>query len=341
MMLVKDFNYNLPEDKIAQTPLENRTASKLLVVDATTQTYSDHVFEDFVGYLRPNDVLVFNNTKVIPARLKGKRATGGAVEVFLLKNIELERWEVLVKPGRKALPGETIYFGNDFSCLIEEKTEFGGRIVKFECKGVFNELLDKYGAVPLPPYIKTELKDFNRYQTVYAKHDGSVAAPTAGLHFTEELLERIRSMGVKTCFVTLHVGIGTFRPVTVENIHDHKMHSEEYFVCQDVADIVNEAKKKGGRVIAIGTTAIRTLESATIDGILQHGSGSTEIFIYPGYEFKVVDAMITNFHLPQSTLLMLVAAYTGKDLMLRAYEHAVASDLYRFFSFGDAMFVYK
>lgn len=340
-MLVKDFDYVLPEEKIAQTPLLQRDASHLMVVDATNKTYKDGMFRDILSYLHEGDVLVFNNTRVIPARLIGRRGTGATVEVFLLKHLKKMRWEVLVKPGRKALPGEIIYFGDDFSCTIEEKTDFGGRVVNFKCDGVFQELLSKYGAMPLPPYIKTKLEDGERYQTVYSCHEGSVAAPTAGLHFTEELLGKLRERGVKTCFLTLHVGIGTFRPVTAENIHDHKMHSEEYEVLPEVAEVINTAKLNGQRVIAVGTTAVRTLESATAQGILQSGHGSTDIFIHPGYEFKMVDALITNFHLPQSTLLMLVSAYAGRELVLQAYEHAVQSDLYRFFSFGDAMFLHK
>lgn len=339
-MLVKDFYYDLPEEKIAQTPLAHRDHSKLLVLDAVGKIWRDGTFCDIVDYLNPGDVLVFNNTKVIPARLIGHKQTGGKVEVFLLKHLQEEQWEVLVKPGRKALPGEIIYFGEDLRCRIEAKTDFGGRVVRFEYEGVFNELLDKYGAMPLPPYIKTKLTDKDRYQTVYARYEGSVAAPTAGLHFTEELLNTLRAKGIKTCFVTLHVGIGTFRPVSVEVVTEHKMHTEEYFVPEEVAAIVNAAKADGQRIIAVGTTAIRTLESATVDGQLRAGHGETGIFIYPGYEFKTVDAIITNFHLPQSTLIMLVAAYAGRDFVLAAYEHAVASD-YRFFSFGDAMFLGK
>lgn len=339
-MQVKDFDYHLPEERIAQYPLKQRDASKLMVVDVAQEQLQDKVFTDIVDYLRAGDLLVFNDTRVIPARLIGKRATGASIEVFLLKQLGADEWEVLVKPGRKALPDTEIVFGADFKCQVISKTDFGGRIVKFEYQGVFNELLEKYGAMPLPPYIKAKLEDRERYQTIYSKHSGSVAAPTAGLHFTPELLERLQAKGVQTAFVTLHVGIGTFRPVSVENIQEHKMHSEEYQITPQVATLVNQAKAAGRRVIAVGTTAIRTLESATVAGELVAGSGSTEIFIYPGYSFKTVDAIITNFHLPQSTLIMLVAAYAGRELTLRAYEHAVQND-YRFFSFGDAMFLSK
>lgn len=339
-MQVKDFDYYLPEDRIAQHPLKQRDSSKLMVLDVTSEQIYDKVFTDMLEYLQDGDVLVFNDTRVIPARLIGKRPTGANIEVFLLKQLENDEWEVLVKPGRKALPDTEIEFGVDFKCRVVSKTDFGGRIVKFEYNGIFNELLEKYGAMPLPPYIKAKLEDRERYQTVYAKHDGSVAAPTAGLHFTPELLERLRNKGVQTAFVTLHVGIGTFRPVSAEQIEDHQMHSESYLVTSEVAELVNRAKSEGRRIIAVGTTAIRTLESATREGKLIAGCGDTAIFIYPGYQFKTVDAIITNFHLPQSTLIMLVSAYAGREFVLRAYEHAVQTD-YRFFSFGDAMFLTK
>lgn len=337
-MQVKDFDYCLPEDRIAQYPLEKRDSSKLMVLDVTAQKLHDKVFTDILDYLHAGDLLVFNDTRVIPARLIGKRPTGANIEVFLLKQLANDEWEVLVKPGRKALPDTEIEFGADFKCRVLSKTDFGGRIVKFEYQGVFNELLEKYGAMPLPPYIKAKLEDRERYQTVYSRCSGSVAAPTAGLHFTPELLARLEAKGVQTAFVTLHVGIGTFRPVSVDTIEEHKMHSEEYQVTPEVAELVNKAKEEGRRVIAVGTTAIRTLESATVDGKLLAGSGSTDIFIYPGYKFKTVNAIITNFHLPQSTLIMLVAAYAGREFTLQAYEHAVQNG-YRFFSFGDAMFV--
>lgn len=339
-MQVKDFDYYLPEDRIAQHPLKQRDSSKLMVLYVAKEQIHDRVFTDILDYLQDGDVLVFNDTRVIPARLIGKRPTGASIEVFLLKQLEHDEWEVLVKPGRKALPDTVIEFGPDFKCRVVSKTDFGGRIVRFEYDGIFNELLEKYGAMPLPPYIKAKLADRDRYQTVYAKHDGSVAAPTAGLHFTPELLDRLSSKGVQTAFVTLHVGIGTFRPVSAEQIEDHQMHSESYLVTPEVAELVNRAKSEGRRVIAVGTTAIRTLESATHDGQLVAGCGDTAIFIYPGYQFKTVDAIITNFHLPQSTLIMLVAAYAGREFVLRAYEQAVQTD-YRFFSFGDAMFLTK
>lgn len=339
-MQIKDFDYDLPEDRIAQYPLAQRDASKLMVLDTAMGSISDRVFTDILEYLQSGDLLVFNDTRVIPARLIGKRSTGASIEVFLLKQLDADEWEVLVKPGRKALPGTEIEFGSDFKCQVLSKTEFGGRVVKFCYAGIFNELLEKYGAMPLPPYIKAKLEDRERYQTVYSKHNGSVAAPTAGLHFTPQLLAALQTKGVQTAFVTLHVGIGTFRPVSVDNIQEHKMHSEEYQITPAVADLVNKAKAEGRRVIAVGTTAIRTLESATHSGKLLAGQGATDIFIYPGYEFQTVDAIITNFHLPKSTLIMLVAAFANREFVLQAYEHAVQND-YRFFSFGDAMFLGK
>lgn len=339
-MLVTDFFYNLPEEKIAQSPIDKRDSSKLLTIDINDYKLKDNNFTEIVDYLREGDLLVFNDTRVIPARLIGNRASGAKIEVFLLKALPDDCWEVLVKPGRKAQIGEVIIFAPDFSCVVLEKTELGGRIVKFFYKGIFQDLLLQYGQVPLPPYIKKELADKNRYQTVYAKHDGSVAAPTAGLHFTEELFAKLKSMGIQTCFVTLHVGIGTFRPVSVEDILLHKMHSETYNISDESAKMINTAKAQGRRVIAVGTTAIRTIEAASEGGKVKAGTADTDIFIYPGYKFKIVDAIITNFHLPQSTLLMLVAAFMGLEEVLLAYKHAIEHD-YRFFSFGDAMFIYN
>ena len=339
-MLVTDFYYDLPEAQIAQHPLDKRDMSKLMAVDVQNHVITDKCFREIIDFLEAGDVLVFNDTKVIPARLLGRRETGAKIEVFLLKDTGQDVWEVLVKPGRKALPGTKIFFAGDFYCEIMEKTDFGGRLAKFYYAGSFKENINKYGAMPLPPYIHEKLEDKERYQTVYAKHEGSVAAPTAGLHFTPELLQDLKNKGVQTCFVTLHVGIGTFRPVSVDRIEEHKMHTESYTLAQEVVDIINCAKQQGKRVIAVGTTAIRTLESAASSGILVAGSGQTDIFIYPGYKFKVVDAIVTNFHLPQSTLLMLVAAYMGKEFAIEAYRLAVQRD-YRFFSFGDAMFLYN
>lgn len=340
-MNIKEFDYDLPEELIAQDPLEDRASSRLLTLDKNSGAFSHHVFRDIVDYLNPGDCLVLNNTKVIPARLMGeKEGTGAGIEVLLLKRKENDVWETLVKPGKKARPGARINFGNGLLVgEIIDVVEEGNRLIKFEYEGIFEEILDQLGQMPLPPYITHRLEDKNRYQTVYAKYDGSAAAPTAGLHFTPELLETIKAKGVKVAEVTLHVGLGTFRPVKVENILDHHMHSEFYMVEEDQAAIINETKKNGGRVICVGTTSCRTLESATgEDGILKAGSGWTEIFIYPGYKFKILDALITNFHLPESTLLMLVSALAGRDNVMAAYEEAV-KERYRFFSFGDAMFI--
>ena len=340
-MNIKEFYYDLPEELIAQDPLADRSSSRLLTLDKNSGAFSHHVFRDIVDYLNPGDCLVLNNTKVIPARLMGeKEGTGAGIEVLLLKRKEGDIWETLVKPGKKARPGARISFGNGL--LVGEVinvVEEGNRLIKFEYEGIFEEILDQLGQMPLPPYITHRLEDKNRYQTVYAKHDGSAAAPTAGLHFTPELIEIIKEKGVKVAEVTLHVGLGTFRPVKVENILEHHMHSEFYMVEEDQAAIIHETKKNGGRVICVGTTSCRTLESATgDDGILKAGSGWTEIFIYPGYKFKILDALITNFHLPESTLLMLVSALAGRDNVMAAYEEAV-KERYRFFSFGDAMFI--
>ena len=340
-MNIKEFYYDLPEELIAQDPLADRSSSRLLTLDKNSGAFSHHVFRDIVDYLNPGDCLVLNNTKVIPARLMGeKEGTGAGIEVLLLKRKEGDIWETLVKPGKKARPGARISFGNGLLVgEVVDVVEEGNRLIKFEYEGIFEEILDQLGQMPLPPYITHQLEDKNRYQTVYAKHDGSAAAPTAGLHFTPELLEIIKAKGIKVAEVTLHVGLGTFRPVKVENILEHHMHSEFYMVEEDQAEIINETKKNGGRVICVGTTSCRTLESATgEDGILRAGSGWTEIFIYPGYRFKILDALITNFHLPESTLLMLVSALAGRDNVMAAYEEAV-KERYRFFSFGDAMFI--
>lgn len=337
-MLVTDFDYELPQERIAQHPMEPRDHSRLLVVDKVTGAYEDKHFYDLVDYLRPGDVLVFNDTRVIPARLLGHKTTGAHVEVFLLSRKNSTDWEVLVRPGKKLQVGAKIVFSDELSCEVIEHTDFGGRIVRFSFDGVFEEILDRLGETPLPPYITAPLEDKERYQTVYSRERGSAAAPTAGLHFTKELLQRIKDKGCEEVFVTLHVGLGTFRPVSEEKIEDHQMHREFYSVSQEAADAVNKAKAEGRRIIAVGTTAVRTLESACVDGKLQAGSNYTQIFIYPGYQWKMVEALVTNFHLPQSTLLMLVSSLSSREIMLNAYAHAV-KDEYRFFSFGDAMFI--
>lgn len=340
-MDVKDFYFDLPEELIAQDPLKDRSSSRLLVLDRDTGEVQHRVFRDIVEYLRPGDCLVINDTKVIPARLFGiKKDTGAKIEILLLKRRENDIWETLVCPGKKCRPGTVIEFGEGLlSGTVVETVDDGNRLIRFSYKGIFEEILDQLGQMPLPPYITHELKDKNRYQTVYAKHEGSAAAPTAGLHFTNELLKQIEEMGVKVAHVTLHVGLGTFRPVKVENVLDHHMHSEFYVVEESEARKVNDTKAAGGRVICVGTTSCRTVESAsTDDGILQAKTGWTEIFIYPGYRFKVLDALITNFHLPESTLVMLVSALAGRGHILDAYKEAV-KERYRFFSFGDAMFI--
>ena len=340
-MNIKEFYYDLPEELIAQDPLTDRSSSRLLTLDKNSGAFSHHVFRDIVDFLNPGDCLVINNTKVIPARLMGeKEGTGAGIEVLLLKRKENDVWETLVKPGKKARPGARISFGNGLLVgEVVDVVEEGNRLIKFEYEGIFEEILDQLGQMPLPPYITHRLEDKNRYQTVYAKHNGSAAAPTAGLHFTPELLEVIKGKGVKVAEVTLHVGLGTFRPVKVENILEHHMHSEFYMVDEEAAAIINETKKNGGRVICVGTTSCRTIESASSeDGTIKAGSGWTEIFIYPGYKFKMLDALITNFHLPESTLLMLISALAGRDNVMAAYEEAV-KERYRFFSFGDAMFI--
>ncbi len=337
-----DFAFDLPKELIAQDPLADRSASRLLVVDKNTGETRHEMFRNILDYLYPGDCLVLNNTKVLPARLLGvKEDTGAAVEVLLLKRREGDVWETLVKPGKKMRPGARLSFGGGIlKAQILDVVEEGNRLVRFFYEGIFEEILDQLGQMPLPPYITHQLKDKNRYQTVYAKHDGSAAAPTAGLHFTPELLRKIEEKGVLIAHVTLHVGLGTFRPVKVENILEHHMHSEFYMVEEEQARLINETKKQGGRVIAVGTTSCRTLESAAgEDGILKAGSGWTDIFIYPGYEFRLTDGLITNFHLPESTLMMLVSALAGRDRIMNAYAEAV-KERYRFFSFGDAMFIY-
>ena len=336
-----DFYFDLPQELIAQDPLEDRSSSRLLVLDKNTGEISHHIFRDIIDYLHPGDCLVLNNTKVIPARLLGEReGTGGHVEVLLLKRKEADVWETLVKPGRKCKPGQRLTFGDGLlKAEVLETVEEGNRLIRFEYEGIFEEVLDKLGEMPLPPYITHKLKDKNRYQTVYAKYEGSAAAPTAGLHFTQELLQQIADKGIKIAYVTLHVGLGTFRPVKEENVLEHHMHSEYYQVTEEAANTINETKKNGGRVICVGTTSCRTVESAADEqGMVQPGCDTTEIFIYPGYRFKVLDALITNFHLPESTLVMLVSALAGREHILHAYEEAIR-EKYRFFSFGDAMFI--
>ncbi len=338
-MQLKDFYYDLPEELIAQDPIEDRSASRLMHVDRKTGEIEHKVFKDIIDYLNEGDCLVINNTKVIPARLMGEReGTGAVIEVLLLKRRENDIWETLVKPGKKCKPGTKIIFGEGLLVgTVLEVVEEGNRLIQFSYEGIFEEILDKLGQMPLPPYITHKLQDKNRYQTVYAKHEGSAAAPTAGLHFTKELLKQIEDKGVVIANVTLHVGLGTFRPVKVDNILEHHMHSEFYMIEEEEAKKINDAKKNGKRVIAVGTTSCRTLESATDEnGVLKAESRNTDIFIYPGYKFKMIDGLITNFHLPESTLLMLVSAFSSREIMLGAYERAV-EDKYRFFSFGDAM----
>ena len=340
-MKKEDFYFDLPEELIAQDPLEDRSGSRLLVLDKETGETEHHIFREIVNYLNPGDCLVINDTKVIPARLIGeKEGTGAKVEVLLLKRKENDIWETLVKPGRKMKPGARLVFGNGLlKAEVIGVVEEGNRLIRFEYEGIFEEILDQLGQMPLPPYITHQLEDKNRYQTVYAKHSGSAAAPTAGLHFTPELLDEIKEKGVEIAHVTLHVGLGTFRPVKVENIQEHHIHSEFYRIEQSEADKINRAKEEGHRVICVGTTSCRTVESAADEnGRLRECSGWTEIFIYPGYKFKVLDALITNFHLPESTLIMLVSALAGREHVLAAYEEAIR-ERYRFFSFGDAMFI--
>lgn len=336
-----DFYFDLPQELIAQDPLEDRSSSRLLVLDKETGEMEHRVFHDIVEYLHEGDCLVLNNTKVIPARLMGtKRDTGATIEVLLLKRRENDIWETLVKPGKKAKPGTVITFGDGLlTGTVVDIVDEGNRLIQFSYEGIFEEVLDKLGEMPLPPYITHKLQDKNRYQTVYAKYEGSAAAPTAGLHFTKELLAQVAKKGVKIAYVTLHVGLGTFRPVKEENVLEHHMHSEFYQVTLEAAKLINDTKAAGGRVICVGTTSCRTIESAADqNGVVQAGCGDTEIFIYPGYQFKVLDNLITNFHLPESTLIMLVSALAGREHVLHAYETAVEMK-YRFFSFGDAMFI--
>ncbi|WP_281519208.1 tRNA preQ1(34) S-adenosylmethionine ribosyltransferase-isomerase QueA [Acidaminococcus timonensis] len=338
-MDVTDFDYDLPKELIAQTPVEPRDSSRLLVMDKNTGELEHRHFYNLPEYLKPGDLLVFNDTRVIPARLHGFKTTGAHVEVFLLTRKNATDWEVLVKPGKKLQKGAQIKFSDELSCEILDTTDFGGRIARFHYDGIFEEILDRLGETPLPPYIHEKLKDKERYQTVYNRERGSAAAPTAGLHFTKELLKKIKDMGVEEVFVTLHVGLGTFRPVNESKVEDHKMHREFYTVSQEAADAINKAKREGRRIIAVGTTSVRTLESAGASGVMKAGGNWTEIFIYPGYQFKFVDALVTNFHLPQSTLVMLVSALSSREKILHAYQVAV-ENRYRFFSFGDAMFIH-
>ena len=340
-MKKSDFYFDLPEELIAQDPLEDRSGSRLLMLDKNTGETKHRIFHDIVNYLAPGDCLVLNNTKVIPARLLGvKEDTGAAIEVLLLKRREKDIWETLVRPGRKCRPGANFVFGDGLlKAEVLDVLEEGNRLIQFTYDGIFEEVLDKLGEMPLPPYITHKLQDKNRYQTVYAKYDGSAAAPTAGLHFTKELLQQMEAKGVRLAYVTLHVGLGTFRPVKEDDILDHHMHSEYYQVTEETAKLINDTRKAGNRIICVGTTSCRTVESAADEnGIVQAGCGNTEIFIYPGYKFKVLDCLITNFHLPESTLVMLVSALAGREHILAAYEEAIR-EKYRFFSFGDAMFI--
>ena len=339
-MKTSDFDFHLPEELIAQTPLERRDASRLLTLDKTTGSISHHRFCDLPSFLQPGDCLVLNDSRVLPERLIGHRPTGGACEVLLLVDKGEDLWECLVRPGRRLKPGAQVMFGDgQLTATVEAELADGKRAVRFHYQGIFLEILEQLGRMPLPPYIKAELDDQERYQTVYSRVVGSAAAPTAGLHFTPELLKRVEENDVKVCYVTLHVGLGTFRPVKAEDIQDHEMHAEFCMISQETANIINETRQRGGRVVCVGTTSCRTIESfAAEDGTLSEHSGWTNIFIYPGYRFKVLDALITNFHLPQSTLIMLVSALAGREHVLAAYEEAV-QEKYRFFSFGDAMFI--
>ena len=341
-MNTADFDFHLPEELIAQTPLEKRDSSRLLIVDRETGQFIDQHFDNIIDQLEPGDALVMNNTRVLPARLYGtKPETGGHVELLLLKNTQGDSWEVLAKPAKRLRVGTRVSFGDGrLTATVTEELEHGGRIVRFDYQGIFLEVLESLGEMPLPPYIHEKLEDRERYQTVYAKENGSAAAPTAGLHFTEELLDKIATKGVKLVYLTLHVGLGTFRPVSVDNLEEHEMHSEFYSLSEEAAETLRQVKASGHRVVAVGTTSIRTLETigSKFDGQIQADSGWTNIFIKPGYQWKIVDAFSTNFHLPKSTLVMLVSAFAGRQLTLQAYEHAIA-EYYRFFSFGDAMFI--
>ena len=337
-MLLKDFDYELPEELIAQTPIEPRNASRLMVLNKDSETIEHHHFYELQKFLKAGDTLIFNDTRVIPARLIGHRESGGKVEVLLLRRIEGNKWETLVKPGKKAAVGNRIKFGEELNCKVIDNTDCGGRIVEFEYEGIFEEILDRLGETPLPPYIHEKLENGERYQTVYNRERGAAAAPTAGLHFTEEQMKELEETGINLGYITLHVGLGTFRPVKFENIEEHEMHEEFYTIPQETVDLIRKTKEAGGRVIAVGTTSIRALESAAETGELQAKTGATKIFIYPGYQFKVIDGIITNFHLPKSTLIMLISAFAGRDFILRAYKEAV-KERYRFFSFGDAMII--
>ena len=341
-MNTADFDFHLPEELIAQTPLEKRDSSRLLIVDRETGQFSDQHFDNIINQLEPGDALVMNNTRVLPARLYGtKPETGGHVELLLLKNTQGDFWEVLAKPAKRLRVGARVSFGDGrLTATVTEELEHGGRIVRFDYQGIFLEVLESLGEMPLPPYIHEKLEDRERYQTVYAKENGSAAAPTAGLHFTEELLDKIAAKGVKLVYLTLHVGLGTFRPVSVDNLEEHEMHSEFYSLSEEAAETLRQVKASGHHIIAVGTTSIRTLETigSKFEGQIQADSGWTNIFIKPGYQWKIVDAFSTNFHLPKSTLVMLVSAFAGRQLTLQAYEHAIA-ERYRFFSFGDAMFI--
>jgi len=342
MLTTEDFDFELPEELIAQTPLSDRSSSRLLVVDRETGKFEDKHFYNIIDELEPGDALVMNDTRVLPARIYGeKQETGAHLEILLLNNIEGDTWETLIKPAKRAKVGTKITFGDGrLEAVVEEELDHGGRIIRFQYKGIFLEILESLGEMPLPPYIKERLEDPDRYQTVYAKENGSAAAPTAGLHFTPELLEQIAAKGVKLVYLTLHVGLGTFRPVSVDNIADHEMHSEFYRLTEEAAAQLNEVRANGGKIVAVGTTSIRTLETigTKFDGQIKADSGWTSIFITPGYQFKIVEAFSTNFHLPKSTLVMLVSAFAGRDLTLSAYQHAI-NERYRFFSFGDAMFL--
>ncbi|MGO4528867.1 tRNA preQ1(34) S-adenosylmethionine ribosyltransferase-isomerase QueA [Paenibacillus sp. 2TAF8] len=342
-MNVNLYDFELPEELIAQTPLLDRTASRLLTLNKKTGEVAHHHFPHIIDVLEPGDTLILNDTRVLPARLFGtKEDTGAKAEVLLLKNVEGDKWEALVKPGKKLRDGAVIVFSDELKAVINEVGEMGARTLRFEYNGIFQEILDRLGEMPLPPYIKETLDDRERYQTVYAKHEGSAAAPTAGLHFTDELLDQIRAKGVNIGFITLHVGLGTFRPMSVDMVEDHVMHEEYYSLSQETADLINQTKERGNKVFAVGTTSCRTLEtvgSKFEDGVLQESSGWTSIFIYPGYSFKVIDGMLTNFHLPKSTLVMLVSALAGREHIMHAYAEAI-KEQYRFFSFGDAMLIY-
>ena len=338
-MLLNEFDYNLPENLIAQKPIEPRNASRLMILNSAEKKIIHEHFYNLKIFLSAGDTLIFNDTRVIPARLIGTKSTGAKVEIFLLRRLDAVTWETLVRPGKKLVEGAEIFFSDELSCKIIGRTNFGGRIVEFKFVGIFEEILDRLGETPLPPYIHEKLEDAERYQTVYNRERGSAAAPTAGLHFTQEQMTELKNFGVNLGFVTLHVGLGTFRPVQVEEIENHEMHEEFFTIPAETAKLIHDTKVAGKKIIAVGTTSVRTLESAAIDNFsVKVGSDSTKIFIYPGYKFKIVDAMITNFHLPKSTLIMLVSAFAGKDFILQAYKTAVENN-YRFFSFGDAMFI--